>query len=66
MVKKKQKTVTRTVRLSEYLDKLLEKDSEDKRMSTNSLISSIVTRYAEWERYTEKIGLFLYPVKLLN
>ena len=38
--KKRQKaTTTRTVRLSEYLDDLLEKDSEDKRISINSLVT---------------------------
>ena len=60
--KKRQKaTTTRTVRLSEYLDDLLEKDSEDKRISINSLVTSIITRYAEWDRYTEKIGFISLP-----
>jgi hypothetical protein len=66
MVKKNQKTTTRTIRLSEYLDKLLEKDSEDKRMSTNSLITSIVTRYAEWDRYAEKIGFISLPREVIK
>ena len=68
--KKRQKaTTTRTVRLSEYLDDLLEKDSEDKRISINSLVTSIITRYAEWDRYTEKIGFISLPrevLKLMN
>jgi hypothetical protein len=58
----KPKTVTRTLRISKDLDKLLEKDSKDKRVSTNSLISSILTKYAEWDRYTEKIGFISLPI----
>jgi hypothetical protein len=64
--KKRQKATTRTVRLSEYLDILLEKDSEDKRISTNSLVTSIITRYAEWDRYTEKIGFISLPREVLK
>ena len=59
--KVKQKTTTRTLRISKDLDNLLEKDSNDRRVSTNSLISSILTKYAEWDRYTEKIGFISLP-----
>jgi hypothetical protein len=58
---KKQKTTTRTLRISEELDNLLERDSTDKRVSTNSLINSILTKYAEWNRYTEKVGFISLP-----
>lgn len=59
--REKQKTITRTLRISGDLDNLLEKDSKDKRISTNSLISSILTKYAEWDRYTEKVGFISLP-----
>jgi hypothetical protein len=58
---KKQKTTTRTLRISEELDDLLERDSTDKGVSTNSLINSILTKYAEWDRYTEKVGFISLP-----
>jgi hypothetical protein len=58
---KKQKTTTRTLRISEDLDNLLERDSEDKGVSTNSLINSILTKYTEWDRYTEKVGFVSLP-----
>jgi hypothetical protein len=58
---KKQKTTTRTLRFSEDLNKILDRDSKDKGVSTNSLISSILTKYAEWDRYTEKVGFISLP-----
>jgi hypothetical protein len=42
---KKQKTTTRTLRISEDIDNLLERDSKEKGVSTNSLINSILTKY---------------------
>jgi predicted HicB family RNase H-like nuclease len=63
---KKQKTTTRTLRFSEDLNKILDRDSKDKGVSTNSLISSILTKYAEWDRYTEKLALSPYHVMVLN
>jgi hypothetical protein len=58
---KKQKTTTRTLRVHGDLDNLLERDSKDKGVSTNSLINSILTKYAEWDRYTEKVGFISLP-----
>lgn len=54
-------TATRTIRLTDDLNSILEKDSADKRVSINLLIGSILTRYAEWDRYTEKIGFISLP-----
>ena len=64
--KKRQKTITRTIRLPDYLDNLLERDSEDKRISINSLITSLITRYAEWDRYTDKIGFISLPREVIK
>ena len=58
---KKQKTTTRTLRISGDLDDLLERDAEDKGVSTNSLVNSKLTKYAEWDRYTEKVGFISLP-----
>jgi hypothetical protein len=38
------------------LDRLLEKDAEDKRISVNALINSIFAKYSQWDRYAEKFG----------
>ncbi|HYZ59096.1 MAG TPA: hypothetical protein VE544_05510 [Nitrososphaeraceae archaeon] len=50
-------TTLRTIRLTRDIDNLLQKDAKSKRISTNSLLTSIITKYAEWDRYAEKFGL---------
>jgi len=52
----KKKTVLRSIRISQELDELLQKDAENKRVSVNSLISTMMTKYAEWDRFAEKFG----------
>jgi hypothetical protein len=60
-MKTRQKTVTRTIRIPDHLDDILQKDSKEKRSTTNALISSILTKYAEWDRYTESFGFISLP-----
>jgi hypothetical protein len=55
------KSTTRTIRISRQLDKILEKDALNKRASVNSLISSIMTKYAEWDRYAEVLRFVPIP-----
>jgi hypothetical protein len=55
------KSTTRTIRISRQLDKLLEKDAANKRVSVNSLISSMITKYAEWDRYVESLRFVAIP-----
>jgi hypothetical protein len=57
----KTKSTTRTIRISQQLDRLLEKDATNKRVSINSLISSIIARYAEWDRYVESLRFVSIP-----
>lgn len=54
--RKKSKTVIRSVRITKELDNLLEKDAKAKRVSLNSLISMIMTKYVEMDRYNERFG----------
>ena len=54
--RKKPKTLIRSVRITKELDNLLEKDPKAKRVSVNSLISIIMTKYAEMDRYNERFG----------
>lgn len=54
--KRKKKTVLRVSRITEDLDRLLQKDAADKRISVNALAASIFTKYAEWDRYSERFG----------
>ena len=59
--KNRQKTVTRTIRVPSHLDDIIHKDSKEKRSTANALISSILTKYAEWDRYTEAFGFISLP-----
>jgi hypothetical protein len=55
------KSTTRTLRIPQKLDILLEKDSANKRVSVNSLVSSLITKYAEWDRYIEPLHFVTMP-----
>ena len=63
---RQKKTVLRTVRLSKELDGILEKDARGHRTSVNGLISSIMEKYAEWDRYTERFGHISIPITLFR
>jgi hypothetical protein len=52
----KSRTLIRSVRIRKELDDILEKDAKAKRVSVNSLISMIMTKYAEMDRYNERFG----------
>ena len=56
MVLQKNKTVLKTMRIPDYINILLEKDANSKGISVNALISMIMTKYAEWDRYIERFG----------
>jgi len=53
----KRRTVLRTIRISSELDGIIQKDAKERRLSVNGLISMIMTRYAEWDRYNERFGI---------
>lgn len=56
MSARQKKTVLRTLRISKELDDILEKDAKAHRTSVNGLISSIMVKYTEWDRYAERFG----------
>ena len=62
----KTKSTTRTIRIPQNLDKLIERDADNKRVSTNSLILSILAKYAEWDRYYELLQFVSIPPDGLN
>jgi hypothetical protein len=57
MVRENKKTVLKTIRLSKGLDELLQKDANSKRITVGALISTILTKYSQWDRYTEKFDM---------
>ena len=50
------KTVLRTIRLSVEHDRILEEDAAKKGVSVNSLLTALITKYAEWDRFAERFG----------
>ena len=56
-MQKTRKTRLRTFRVEEELDSLLQKDAKSKGISVNSLLSIILTKYTEWDRYIEKFSV---------
>lgn len=60
------RTVIRTVRLTKELDKILAEDADLKRTNLNALISSILMKYAEWDRYAERFSHISVPTTLFR
>jgi hypothetical protein len=51
------KTVLRSIRLPTELEDRIAKDAEARGLSVNALVTSILTKYSEWDRYADKFGL---------
>lgn len=50
------KDLIRTIRMAEGLMTLLQADARDSGVSANSLINSILQKYAEWDRFADRFG----------
>ena len=48
------------------MDEILAKDANLKGTNYNALISSILTKYVEWDRYTERLGHISVPTTLFR
>ncbi len=53
--------MVRSIRITKELDDLIRKDAKNAGGTVNALISSILTRYAEWDRYVERLGFVTIP-----
>lgn len=60
------KTVTRTIRLDEDIDKLLEGIAYQNSVSVNSIVNSTLRRLVEWDVYAEKFGFTTLPTSLMR
>ena len=63
---KQKKMVVKTVRVTKELDEILAKDANLKRTNINALITSILTKYVEWDRYTERLDHISVPTTLFR
>ncbi len=50
------KTVLRSIRISAEMEELLRQDAEQRGISVNGLVTAILQKYREWDRYAEKFG----------
>ena len=60
------KSSTRTIRIDEVLDKLVEKSANDESVSINFLVNKALQTYLEWNVVSRKFGLSTIPRPLLN
>ena len=56
----------RTIRLTKGLDELLQKDADSKRITVGALVSTILTKYSQWDRYTEKFDMITFRQETLR
>lgn len=61
MEREKKETILRTIRIAHDLDNILQKDAEDSGVNVNTLITKIITKYAEWDRFADKFGFISLP-----
>jgi hypothetical protein len=61
LVDRKTQTVIRGLRIPKQLNELLQKDAEAENRTVSALVVSILTKYAEWDRYTQKFGFVTIP-----
>ena len=64
--KEQEKDDTKNYSLDKDLDEALDKDAEEHGVSENALISSILAKYIEWDRYAEKFGRVSLPSEALK
>lgn len=50
------KSVVRSIRIPKELDDLIREDAKDAGVTVNALVSSLLSKYAEWDRYAERFG----------
>lgn len=60
------KSVTRTVRLDDDLDRAIQDQASETRVSVNFLVNRLIRKYVEWDIPAEKFGLGPVASVLLN
>jgi len=56
MSSNRRKSVVRSIRITRKLDDIIVGDAAAKGVTVNALISMILSKYAEWDRYAERFG----------
>jgi hypothetical protein len=61
LVDRKTQTVLRGVRIPKDLNVVLQKDAAAENRTVSALVVSILTKYAEWDRFAHKFGFVTIP-----
>ena len=61
MPARKTQTVLRGVRIPQGLNDILQHDAKAENRTVSALVVSILTKYAEWDRLTQKFGFVCIP-----
>jgi hypothetical protein len=55
------KTVLKTIRLSHAEEEILRREAKAKGVTFNALVSTLITRFIEWDRFADKYGFIALP-----
>ena len=54
------------IRLPNWISEVLDYEASERNVSVNSLIVSILAKYAEWDRFAQKFGFVSIPDRILK
>jgi hypothetical protein len=63
---KDQETIVTSLRIPKGIAQTIKRDAETSGVSFNALIMKALLRYAEWDRFTQKIGFVSIPREMLK
>jgi hypothetical protein len=63
---KKPRTVLRTIRLPRNLDDVLISEAQNRGLSPNALVSMVMTRFVEWDRFADRFHFVCINTDLLK
>ena len=63
---KSKKTITRTFRIKDYWDLILQEEAERQNISSNALMDKILRRFALYDRYANRLNILDLPSRILK
>jgi len=63
---KGKRTTTKAIRIPGSIDQVLQLEAKNRNISVNGLVTSILTKFAEWDRYAERFGFVTIPNQILK
>ena len=60
-----ERSSVKTIRIPKSLEKILEREAKNRKMSLNTFITSVLTKFVEWDRLADKFGMLSIPDEVL-